>query len=209
VRAPRPGARHRRGRPPTYGKQGISLARRAGQRRGWQSEALALYGEAVTKTYKAFLATYRPAGGLIRVVLVREDSGWVAFFRTGPQAAAGQVLSAVANRSAVGQDFHDIKEVHGAGQQQVRNYWANVAAFHLSLWAHALVELWAWRRPAGRLRDRKDSPWDDLGRRPSHADRRNALKREGLREMIRGAGRRRPLTRKIRALFRGLLKLIA
>jgi hypothetical protein len=207
--APRPGARKRRGRPPTYGKQAISLAKRAGQRRGWQSEALVLYGEAVTKTYKTFLATYRPAGGLIRVVLVREDDGWVAFFCTDPSATDTPVLGVVAQRVAVEQDYHDVKEVHGAGQQQLRHYWANVAAFHLSLWAHTLVELWAWRRSAGRLRDRSDSPWDDPGRRPSHADRCNALKREGLREVIRGAGRRRPLTRKIRALFRGLLKLIA
>jgi hypothetical protein len=206
---PRPGAPKRRGRPPTYGKQGISLAKRAGQRRGWQTEDFVLYREVVTKTFKTFLATYRPAGGLIRVVLVREDDGWVAFFCTDPEATVAQVLGAVADRAAVEQDYHDVKEVHGAGQQQLRHYWANVAAFHMNLWAHTLVELWAWRRPAGRLCDRKDSPWDDPERRPSHADRCNALKREGLREVIRGAGRRRPLTRKIRTLFRGLLKLIA
>jgi len=206
---PRPGAPKRRGRPPTYGPQAISLAKRAGQRRGWQSESLVLYGEAVTKTYKTFLATYRPAGGLIRVVLVRQEGGWVAFFCTDPEAAVAQVLGAVADRAAVEQDYHDIKEVHGAGQQQLRNYWANLAAFHLSLWAHTLVELWAWRRSAGRLRDRKDSPWDDPERRPSHADRCNALKREGLRQEFRRVGRRRPLTRNIRTLFRGLLKLIA
>lgn len=206
---PRPGAPKRRGRPPTYGKQGISLAKRAGQRRGWRSEELVLYGKAMTKTYKTFLATYRPAGGLILVVLVREVDGWVAFFCTDPAATAAAVLRAVADRAAVEQDYHDIKEVHGAGQQQVRHYWANVAAFHLTLWAHTLIELWAWQCAASRLRDRRDSPWDDPERRPSHADRHNALKREGLREAIRKVGRRRPLTRKIRALFRGLLKLIA
>jgi hypothetical protein len=206
---PRPGAPRRRGRPPTYGRQRISLAKRAGQRRGWQSEEFVLYREAVRKTFKTFLAAYRPAGGLIRVVLVREDDGWVAYFCTDPQATVAQVLGAVADRAAVEQDYHDVKEVHGAGQQQVRHYGANVAAFHLTLWAHTLVELWAWRRSAGRLCDRKDSPWDDPERRPSHADRCKALKREGLREIIRGAGRRRPLTRKIRALFRDLLKLIA
>jgi hypothetical protein len=206
---PRPGAPKRRGRPPTYGKQALSLAKRAGQRRGWQSEELVLYGKAMTKTYKSFLATYRPAGGLIRVVLVREEDGWVAFFCTDPTATAAEILGTVANRAAVEQDYHDIKEVHGAGQQQVRHYWANVAAFHLNLWAHTLVELWAWRRSAGELRDRRDSPWDDPERRPSHADRCNALKRQGLREEIRRVGRRRPLTPKIRTLFRGLLKLVA
>lgn len=206
---PRPGAPKRRGRPPTYGKQGISLTKRAGQGRGWRSAELVLYGKAVTKTYKTFLATYRPAGGLIRVVLVREVEGWVAFFCTDPVATVAEVLGAVADRAAVEQDYHDIKEVHGAGQQQVRHYWANVAAFHLTLWAHTLVELWAWPRSAGQLCDRTDSPWDDPERRPSHADRCKALKRQSLREVIRGAGRRRPLTRKIRVLFQGLLKLIA
>ena len=39
-----------------------------------------LYGRSQEKTYKSFLATYRPTGGLIRVVLVRESGGWRAFF---------------------------------------------------------------------------------------------------------------------------------
>jgi DDE superfamily endonuclease len=206
---PRPGAPKRRGRKPTCGQQAISLARRAGQRRGRQSEEVVLYRGAVTKTYKTFLATYRPAGGLTRVVLVREGDGWAAFFCTGPRATAAQALGAVAERAAVEQGYHDLKGVHGAGQQQLRHYWASVAAFRLSLWAHTPVELWAWRRSAGRLRDRTGSPWDDPGRRPSHAGRCNALKREGLRQELRRVGRRRPLTRNIRALFRGLLKLIA
>jgi hypothetical protein len=111
---PRSGAPKRRGRPPTYGKQAISLAKRAGQCRSWQSEELVLYGKAVIKTYKTFLATYRPAGGLIVVVLVREEDGWVAFFCTDPTATAAVVLGAVAARGAVEQDYHDIKEVHGA-----------------------------------------------------------------------------------------------
>jgi len=39
------------------------------------------------------------------------------------------------------QNFSDIKEIEGAGQQQVRNYFANVGAFHLNMWVHTLVEL--------------------------------------------------------------------
>src|SRR5262249_14919641 len=73
----RPG---RRGPMPTYGKKRISLAKRAGQSRGWQEVECEQYGEKVTKTIKTFLATWRPAGGLIRVVLVKEDDGWLAFF---------------------------------------------------------------------------------------------------------------------------------
>jgi hypothetical protein len=46
-----------RGRPRKYGKNKISLAKRAGQKRGWQTVECMLYGERVTKTYKTFLAT--------------------------------------------------------------------------------------------------------------------------------------------------------
>lgn len=206
---PRPGAPKKRGPKPTYGKERLSLAKRAGHRRGWQTADFTLYGARVTKTFKTFLATYHPAGGLIRVVLVREREGWAAFFCTDPDAPVAQILEAVADRAAVEQDFHDLKEVHGAGQQQVRHYWANVAVFHLNLWLHTLIELWAWTKSHGRLCDRRDCPWDKADRRPSHADRRNALRRLCVQTAIRKAGRRRPLTRKLRALCRSLLKLAA
>ena len=207
-RPPRPGAPKKRGPRPTYGKETISLAKRAGHRGGWQTAEFVLYRKTVAKTFKTFLATYKPAGGLIRVVLVREEDGWVAFFCTDPQATAAQILEAVADRAAIEQDFHDVKEVHGAGQQQVRHYWANVAVYHLNLWLHTLIELWAWAKSQALLCDRSDSPWDDAERRPSHADRRNALRRLCLQEEIRGAGRRRPLSRRLRTLCRCLLNLV-
>lgn len=208
-RPPRPGAPKKRGPRPTYGKEALSLAKRAGHRGGWQTAAFVLYRQSMTKTFKTFLATYPPAGGLIRVVLVRETDGWVAFFCTDPQATVAQILEAVADRAAIEQDFHDVKEVHGAGQQQVRHYWANVAVYHLNLWLHTLIELWAWTRSAGQLGDRKDSPWDQAERRPSHADRRKALCRLCVQSEIRSAGGRRPLSRRLRILCRCLLKLVA
>ena len=203
-----PGARRGRGRPPKYGKRKLSLAKRAAHRHGWRTLEVVQYGEQLTKTYKTFLATYRPAGGLIRVVLVREGEGWVAFFCTDPEAPVAAVLEAVADRAAVEQDFHELKEVHGVGQPQLRNYWANLGAYHLGLWLHTLIELWAWGRSHRQLVRRAASPWDDQERRPSHADRRNALRRESLREELRRLQRRRPLTRKIRDLLKHLAGLI-
>jgi hypothetical protein len=191
------------------GRERLCLAKRAGHRRGWQTADFALYGATVSKTFKTFLATYHPAGGRIRVVLVREPDGWAAFFCTEADATVEQILEAVADRTAVEQDFHDLKEVHGAGQQQVRHYWANVAVFHLNLWLHTLTELWAWHQAHGRLCDRRDRPWDQAERRPSHADRRNALRRWCVQTEIRHAGHRRPLSRKTRALCCSLLKLAA
>jgi hypothetical protein len=207
--APRPGQPKKRGRKPKYGTQALSLAKRAGHSRGWQTEDFVLYGKTVTKTFKTFLATYPVVGGLIRVVLVHEDEGWVAFFCTDPEAPVGQILEAVADRAAIEQDFHDLKEVHGAGQQQVRHYWANVAVYHLNLWLHTLIELWAWQQSHRQLCDRSDSPWDSPARRPSHADRRNALRRQCLHNEIRASQRRKRLAPKFRTLLRRLLKLVA
>ena len=172
----RRGEKRGRGRPRKYGRHKISLAKRAGQRSGWQSALGTLYGQRVTKTYKTFLATYRPAGGVIRVVLVKEEHGWFALFCTDPNASVVEILEAFADRATIEQDFHDVKEVWGAGQQQVRNIWTNVAVFQLCLWMHTLVELWAWNRSHDTLCDRTDSPWDDQQRRPSHANRRKALR---------------------------------
>jgi len=175
------GQRRGRGRPRKYGKKKISLAKRAGQKQGWQTVECMLYGKTVTKTYKTFLATYPPVGGVIRVVLVKEDHGWLAFFCTDPDASVVEILEAFADRAAIEQDFHDVKEVWGAGQQQVRNIWTNLAVYNLNLWMHTLVELWSWDKSHAELCDRKDSPWDDPERRPSHANRRKALRQQIIR----------------------------
>lgn len=175
---PRPGQRRGRGRPRKYGKQKISLAKRAGQQRGWQTAECTVYGEQTIKTYKTFLATYTPVGGMMRVVLVKEDHGWHAFFCTDVHTSATDILEAFADRATIEQDFHDVKEVWGTGQQQVRNIWTNLAVYNLNLWMHTLVELWAWHRDHGELCDRSDSPWDDAERRPSHANRRKALRQQ-------------------------------
>jgi hypothetical protein len=206
---PRRSAPKKRGRRPIYGPHAISLAKRAAHARGWQTETFTLYGEAVTKTYKTFLATYRPVGGMIRVVLVRESSGWVAFFCTALEATVGEILEAVADRAAVEQDFHDLKEVHGVGQQQVRNYWANIGAYHVALWLHTLVELWAWGRSHRELCDRRSSPWDNPERRPSHADRCKALRRSCVRHDIQHSRGSTRLAPKIHRLLRRLMKLVA
>jgi hypothetical protein len=203
------GQRRGRGQPRKYGKNRISLAKRAGQPRGWQTVECILYNKATTKTCKTFLATYAPAGGAIRVVLVKEPSNWLAFFSTDTQATARQILETFADRATIEQDFHDIKEVWGAGQQQVRNIWTNVAVYHLNLWMHTLVELWAWGRSRRDLCDRRDSPWDDAARRPSHADRRKALRQWVIQAKLSAITRVSPLPARIRNLVRGLMRLAA
>lgn len=175
----RPG---QRGRLPVYGKDKLSLARRAGQPGGWQRRECVQYGKVVTKTLKTFVATWRPAGGCIRVVLVKEEHGWLAFFCTDPNARVAEILEAAADRGAIEQTFKDVKEVWGAGQQQVRHLWASVGCFNVCGWLYSAVERWAWDKPEEERTDRSDSPWDVEERRPSHADKRKALKRAVLRE---------------------------
>ncbi len=168
------------GRPPKYGKQRFSLAKRAGHAQGWEQVTCFQYQKEVTKTIKTFLATWKPAGGVIRVVLVREEHGWLAYFCTDPQASVRDILEAAAGRTAIEQTFKDVKEVEGAGQQQLRYWRANEGAFHWCLWGYTVVEWWAWAQPFAQLCDRSDSPWDRSERRPSHANRRKALQRELL-----------------------------
>ena len=105
------------------------------------------------------------------------------------------------------QVFHDVKEVWGSGQQQVRNVWANIGVWHLNLWMYTLVELWAWRRKASSLTHRDDSPWDTPDRRPSHADRRKALQAACLAKEFSHRLPHAMLPRKFRTLLKRLLRI--
>jgi hypothetical protein len=204
---PKPGQRRGPGRPPTYGKQRICLAKRAGQPRGWQTVQCVQYGEVVTKTIKTFLATYKPVGGLIRVVIVQEEDDWLPYFSMDPNVTAVEILEAMADRSSEENTFKDEKEIWGAGQQQVRNVYSNEACFNLNLWMYTLVEAWAWDKDDEEVCDRSASPWDKQPRRPSHNDKRKALQREVLRGEIEEVLSGRPSKQEIRAMMERLLDM--
>jgi hypothetical protein len=198
------------GRPRVYGTSRVSLAKRAGQKRGWTTGTFELYGKATPKRYKTFVATWRPAGGAIRVVLVDEPKGWIAFFSTDPAAGVADVLERVADRFALETAFRDVKDVVGAGRQQVRRVGASVGAFHVCLWTFTLTEGWAWGRSKDELvGHRAKSPWDDKTRRPSHADKRRAWRRTLLAEEIRAALPGATTDEKLRGLTERLLDLAA
>ncbi len=207
---PGPRRDRQRGRPRVYGERRIDLAKRAGQRRGWCRGTFTLYGKPTAKRYKTFLATWRPAGGLIRVVLVDEPTGWVAFLCTDPTASVADILGLVAGRFALETAFRDCKDVVGAGQQQVRRLWTCVGAVQVCLWSYTLAEAWAWDRAAeGLVGHRSASPWDDGSRRPSHADKRRAWRRELLAEEIQAALRPGASEAKILAMAERMLSLAA
>jgi DDE superfamily endonuclease len=207
---PPPASPGTRGARRKYGRQRVALAKRAGASRGWQEVECTVYGQKQRKRYKTFLATSRLIGGVIRVVLVKNhDGSWEPFFCTDPQATAVEILEKFSDRSSIEQVFHDAKEVWGSGQQQVRNLWCNLGVFNLNLWMHTLVELWAWSRAARTIRNRRDSPWDDPERRPSHADRRKALRWSFLEHELSKAHEEHPMNRKIQTLFKRLARMAA
>ncbi len=72
---------------------------------------------------------------------------------------------------------------------------------------HTLVELWSWNRPPDELCDRRLSPWDDAERRPSHADRRKALRRQIIEHELSAPAAFRRLPRKILHLTKRLMAL--
>ena len=173
----------RRDRPPIYGKHRIVLAKRAIQPGGWRTNTFAWYGKTTAKRYQTFLATWHPVGRVMRVVLVDEPEGGRAFFGTDPEASVAEILGLVADRFSRETCFRNLKQIVGAGQQQVRKREANVGSFHLCLGTLTMTEYGAWERSEREwLGPRRESPWDLQPRRPSHADQRRAWQREFLAE---------------------------
>lgn len=200
----------KRGRPRIYGKNRISLAKRAAHRLGWKSETYHCRGKEVTRQYKTFLATSHFAGGVIRVVILKfEDGSWAPYFCTDPDVDVRDILETVAARWAIEEHFHDVKEVWGAGQQQVRNIWSNIACWHLNQWMYTMVELCSWDAPKAAMTDRSDRPWDNPDRRPSHADRRRAICGEMLEKQFLVDLPKPPDSQKFRQLIQDLISLAA
>lgn len=193
-----------------YGHHRINLAKRAGHRKGWQTIIYHGRGVEVTRQYKTFLATSQLVSGVIRVVIVRfEEGGWAPYFCTDPSAQVRDILETASARWAIEEHFHDVKEVWGAGQQQVRSVWSNIGCWHLNQWVSTLAELCCWDVPKSKLTDRSNRSWDNPDRRPSHADRRRSIAREMLRKKFLAALPHGTDHRKLRRLFQDLLALAA
>ena len=162
----------------------------------------------MTRQYKTFLATSKLVSGQIRVVILRyEDGSWAPYFCTDTSAEVRDILEAVAARWAIEEHFHDVKEVCGAGQQQVRNVWSNIGCWHLNQWLYTLVELCCWDVPQSELSDRQARSWDNPDRRPSHADRRRWISRQMLQKQFLAVLPNTPDRRKFRNLIANLLSL--
>lgn len=74
--------KRKRGRPRKYGQR-IHLRDEVAKKKGWFSINVTLYDQQETKQVKMFKATYRPAVGMVLVLIVREGPNcWRAFMCT-------------------------------------------------------------------------------------------------------------------------------
>jgi len=143
-----------RGRPRKYGKNRIRLIDLAACRDGWQSIRYSCRGVMVERRYHSFLATSHVVGGMMRVAMLEHaDGNWAAYFSTDVTMTVEAILKLVADRWAIKEHFHDVKEIWGAGEQQVRNVWSSIECWNVCGWLDALVELECWDHDA-KIRDR-------------------------------------------------------
>ena len=85
-----------------------------------------------------------------------------------------------------------------------------MGAFHRCVWTVTMTEAWAWNRAAKDLvGHRSASPWDDGARRPSHADKRRAWRRELLGNEIRAVLRPGATDPELQAAAERMLDLAA
>lgn len=177
---------------------------------GWIPVTYNRRGVIVQSNYNTFLATTSIADQPIRVVLVTDDGQhWAALFCTDPELGSTHILEAYSSRWGIEECFHDLKEVWRSGEQQVRNLWSNIACWQLNCWANILTELESWEIAKEELVDRKDRPWDNPDRRPSHSDRRRWIAGKMLTERFSNELISRPNDDKLRELLNELLSLAA
>ncbi len=86
------------------------------------------------------------------------NGSWAAYFSTDANIDVRMILETVAERWAIEEFFHDNKHVWGAGQQQVRNVWSNIACWNINAWLYTMVEIESWDKEKTELVDRSSRP---------------------------------------------------
>lgn len=169
---------------------------------GWQRAMI--HGK--ERVYKFFQATYKHVSGPILVVLIYyPNDTWCPYFCTDAQADPVKVLEKIMERAVIEDNFKEIKGTLGAGEQQVRDLWSNIACWHLCLWSYVLIYLWSWHKPTQMLIDRSDAPWDYHERCSSLKDQICALRRCFLEPLISDSEAETPKMQKIIQALKSLL----
>jgi hypothetical protein len=203
-------AKKGRGRPKTYGER-IDMKAMVEEEAGWQYVECRQYGQVVAKRVKCFVTTSKLTRGKpIKVVLIKEDEKtWVPLMSTNAEQSAAEILESYGVRFGIEEVFKDLKDVWGWGKQEVRLLESNEAVTVMNMMLYSMVELATWDRTHKEIVDRSLSPWDDPTRRPSHADRRNFLRRAILTNEFIAACNTQSITTKLKNTLKRLLNLAA
>ena len=205
---PPPRKQGQRGAPKKYGER-IDMKAMVEDKQGWQTVECCQYGQMVKKQVKSFVATSKlTKGKLIKVVLIKEDEKiWVPLMSTNAEQSEREILESYGVRFGIEEVFKDLKEVWGWGKQELRLLESNEAATVMNMVLYTMTELATWDRTQKELTDRSESPWDDPNRRPSHADRRNFLRRSKLAIELNAALNTQTITKKLKSTLKRLLQL--
>ena len=203
-----PPTKRGRGRPRVYGDR-IAMKSMVESDEGWETIECKLYGQVVKKRVKSFVAVSKLTKGKpVRVVIIKEDDGtWVPLMCTDISRSAKEILESYGVRFGIEEMFKDLKEVWGWGKQEVRLLERNEAATAMNMLLYGMTELATWDRTQEELVDRSYRPWDDADRRPSHADRRNFLRRAVLLQELNTAMEWNFIPAKIISLLKRAMRL--
>ena len=200
----------RPGRPRVKGDK-IDLKSLAESDEGWEKIECRLYGQVVGKRVKSFeCVSELTKWKQVRVVIIKEDDGtWVPLMCTNSCRTEKEIIESYGVRFGIEEMFKDLKEVWGWGKQEVRLLERNEAATAMNMLLYGMTELATWDRPKEELVDRSYRPWDDADRRPSHADRRNFLRRAIMLHELNAVMEWNFIPSKIIALLKRAMQLAA
>ena len=126
---------------------------------------------------------------------------------TNMDHSAKGILESYGVRFGIEEVFKDLKDIWGWGKQELRLLESNEAATAMNMLLFGMVELATWHRTSKELIDRKLCPWDDMNRRPSHADRRNFLRHCILATEFNAALNSLSINRKLKSTLNRLIQL--
>ena len=137
----------KRGRPRKYGAR-ISLHQLTKQKDQFNQYTLKLYGENHRLRMRSFQALWKPAGAMIKVVMVYLDHAKTPgyFFSTDLSVSDIQIVKWIAARWSIETLFDDLKEHLGMTHWQCRIQKSVIRSVPLTCVATSLLLLWSFQQ---------------------------------------------------------------
>lgn len=176
-----------RGRPGKYGKPLPKLAELAADKKDFRKYSLRLYGHSHQVYLKSFKALWKPAGTVIKIVMVYYDSAETPtyFFSTDLGLADTRIIEMVAARWGIEALFADIKEHLGMNEWQCRKENSVMRSIPLTCVATSLLMLWSLGQAGAREPEFWDAyPWYSHKVHPSINDMIQQLKAKCISKTI-------------------------